>query len=79
MEYDINDLISVPEAANRAGVARNTMRLAAKNGRIKAVKPGRDWLIFASDIERWKREDYRADMALRYPIEKDDHDDEGNT
>ncbi|MBZ0290738.1 MAG: helix-turn-helix domain-containing protein [Anaerolineae bacterium] len=67
MEEQLQDLVSVPEAARRAGVARNTMRLAARNGTIRAVKPGRNWLIFASDIDRWKREVYRPDMALRNP------------
>ena len=37
MEEIMQDLISVPQAANRAGVARNTMRLAAKNGNIGGI------------------------------------------
>jgi excisionase family DNA binding protein len=69
---EVDDLISVPKAAEQAGVARNTMLLAAKNGKIKARKLGRDWHIYASDIERWKREKYRPDMAFRYPAKKDD-------
>lgn len=72
MVDDMSDLIPVPEAAKRAGVARNTMRLAAKSGAIKAVKLGRNWLVYASDIERWKRENYRPDMALRFPLNKDE-------
>lgn len=68
MDADLQDYISVPEAARRAGVARNTMRLAARSGAISAMKPGRDWLVQASDIERWKRERYRPDMAHRYPV-----------
>jgi excisionase family DNA binding protein len=72
MDYNIENLISVPEAAKRAGVARNTMRLAAKNGRIKAMRLGRNWLVDASDINRWKEEEYRKDMALRYPPQEDD-------
>jgi excisionase family DNA binding protein len=52
-------LVSVPAAAGQAGVARNTMLLAAKNGKIKAVRLGRDWFIYEDDIERWKQEDYR--------------------
>lgn len=71
MEDEMQDLIPVPEAAKRAGVARNTMRLAAKRGAIKAVRLGRDWYIHASDIERWKTEAYRPDMALRYPVKKE--------
>ncbi|MBZ0280293.1 MAG: helix-turn-helix domain-containing protein [Anaerolineae bacterium] len=60
---DLDDLISLSEAAKQAGVARNTMHLAAKGGHIKATRIGRHWYIYASDIERWKRENYRPDMA----------------
>lgn len=71
---EVDDLISVPKAAELAGVARNTILLAAKNGKIKAKKLGRDWHIYASDIDRWKREDYRPDMAFRFPVKKDEND-----
>lgn len=71
MSNDTSDLISVPEAAKRAGVARNTIHRAAKRGAIKAVKLGRDWFVYASDIERWKQENYQPDMAHRYPVKKD--------
>ncbi len=74
MEENMQDLISVPEAAKRAGVARNTIRLAAKKGAIKAIKLGRDWFIYASDIGRWKKEEYRPDMALRYPVKQDEEE-----
>lgn len=75
MMSDVSDLISLTEAAKRAGVARNTMHRAAKSGVIKAVKLGRDWFVYASDIERWKRENYRPDMAHRYPVKKDEDTD----
>ena len=52
-------LVSVPTAAEKAEVARNTMLLAAKNGKIKAVRLGRDWFVYVDDIERWKRDDYQ--------------------
>ncbi|MBK8028811.1 MAG: helix-turn-helix domain-containing protein [Chloroflexi bacterium] len=68
MSEELGDLVPVPEAARRAGVARNTLHLAAKNGTIKAVKIGRDWFVYASDLERWKNENYRPDMAHRYPV-----------
>lgn len=76
MGHDIRDLISVPEAARRAGVARNTIHRAAKSGKIKAVKPGRNWLVYASDIDRWKQEEYRPNMAARYPAGDNREDDE---
>ena len=68
----MDDLIPVPLAAQRAGVARDTMFRAARKGKIKAIKLGRDWFVHASDIERWKREDYRPQMAYRYPVKSED-------
>lgn len=67
---EIDDLVPVTVAAERAGVGRNTMLLAAKKGKIKAKRIGNGWFIFASDIDRWKREEYRPDMAFRYPAKK---------
>ncbi len=71
---DMQDLLAVPQAAKRAGVARSTMFLAAKAGKIKAIKLGRDWFIYASDIERWKKEVYRPDMAHRDPVQGESED-----
>lgn len=76
MTDEMGNLISVPEAAKRAGVARNTMRLAAKSGAIKAVRLGRNWLIYASDIERWARETYKPNKAIRFPAKKDNAKDD---
>jgi excisionase family DNA binding protein len=71
MDNDMRDLLSVPQAAKRAGVARNTMLLAAKHGTIKSIRLGRIWYVYGSDIERWKKEAYRPEMAHRYPIEEE--------
>lgn len=75
MDNDLSDLISVPEAARRAGVSRNTIHRAAKSGLIKSVKLGRDWFVAASDLERWKRENYQPGMAHRYPVKRDKEND----
>lgn len=69
---DVSDLVPLTEAATRAGVARNTMHRAAASGAIKAVQLGRAWFVYASDIERWKQEKYRPEMALRYPVKDDE-------
>ncbi len=58
-------LVSVPIAAEHADVARNTMLLAAKNGKIRAIRLGRDWLIYEDDIERWKQENYKPAMSRK--------------
>ena len=72
---EIDDLVPVTVAAERAGVGRNTMLLAAKNGKIKAKRIGKGWFIYASDIERWKQEVYRPDMAFRHPVKKQEDED----
>lgn len=76
MSDNLDNLISVPEAAKRAGVARNTMHRAVKDGTIKGRKLGRDWFIDATDIERWQKENYRPGMARRYPAKghSEDHE-----
>lgn len=76
---ELDDLMPVTLAAEKAGVARNTMFLAAKSGKIKAVRIGRGWFVYGSDIERWKEENYRPDMAFRYPIKDEIDEDEENS
>lgn len=71
---EVDDLLPITAAAERAGVARNTMLLAAKNGKIRAVRIGKPWFVYASDIDRWKAEDYRPYMAYRYPNKDTDED-----
>lgn len=68
---NLDDLISVTEAAERAGVSRNTIHRAAKSKALKAVQIGRNWFIFASDLDRWKSENYRPDKSYRYPPKED--------
>lgn len=62
---ELPQLVTVPIAAERADVARNTMLLAAKNGKIKAIRLGRDWLIYEDDIDRWKTEEYKPSMMRK--------------
>jgi excisionase family DNA binding protein len=69
---DLDDLLSITDAAQKIDVGRNTLLLAAKKGTIKSRRIGRDWFVFASDLDRWKQENYRPDMAYRYPAKKDD-------
>ena len=70
-----DDLVPVTTAAEKAGVSRNTMLLAAKNGKIRAKRIGKGWFVYGSDIERWVREVYRPDMAFRFPKKKEAGDD----
>ncbi len=72
---DLDDLLSVADAAEQVNVNRDTMLRAAKSGKIKSKQIGRHWYVYASDLERWKKEDYRPQMAARYPVKKQDNED----
>lgn len=72
---DVDDLLPVADAAEQVHVNRDTMLRAAKSGKIKSQKIGRHWYVYASDLERWKKEDYRPQMAARYPVKDQDNED----
>lgn len=53
MKVDTKDLKSLPALAAEFGyLTAHTLEMAAKNGRLKAIKPARDWLSTAE----WVRE-----------------------
>jgi excisionase family DNA binding protein len=62
---EFENLVSISDAAVRAGVSRNTMHLAASRGLIKAVRIGTKWFVNVHDVDRWKRENYRPQMSRR--------------
>ena len=45
-------LITVEEAARRLGLKRGRVYVLIAEGRLPAVKPGRDWMIEEADLER---------------------------
>lgn len=45
-------MLNVQQAAEKLGLAQGTIRRFIREGRIKAVKVGRDWRIKESEIER---------------------------
>jgi excisionase family DNA binding protein len=47
--------VTASEAAAEKGVSREAMAKAAREGRIPAVKVGRQWLIRRQDLEAWKQ------------------------
>ena len=50
---EIAPLITVAEAANRAGVHRETVRRGCRTDAIKAIKLGRNWRIAPADLDTW--------------------------
>lgn len=63
-----HELISLADAAQRYGLSPTYLRTIARNGRLRAVKVGRDWLTTPADVEaylasRSKRGAYREDLG----------------
>lgn len=50
MSAEINDLLSLKEAAAISPYSAEYLNLLARKGKIKAKKIGRDWLITRSDL-----------------------------
>jgi excisionase family DNA binding protein len=50
---------TIPEAAAMLGVSPSTLRLQARIGKLRAVKVGREWVVNAVEIERYRRENLR--------------------
>jgi excisionase family DNA binding protein len=46
------DFITVPEAARRLGVTRQTMALYMRQGKLRGVKLGKEWRIPRQEFER---------------------------
>lgn len=44
-EEDVSNLITLKEYAKMHGVADSTVRCKIRNGKVKAIKKGRDWFI----------------------------------
>lgn len=51
--------MTLPEAAASLGVAASTLRVQIRNGKLRAVKVGRDWTVTPREVERYRRESKR--------------------
>jgi excisionase family DNA binding protein len=47
------------EAARLLGVMPDTLRQQIANGRLRAVKRGRDWWVTPKEVERYRRDSKR--------------------
>lgn len=50
------ELLTLNEAADELRLAPNTLRLQIANGRLQAIKRGRQWFVTRSEIERYRVE-----------------------
>jgi len=83
--YSINlHLLTVDEAAERAGVHRQTITRAADLGKLPEVRTSghlRQRLYFTHDVDRWNADrspDLRTRAQLRAKQEQYHHDDGAN-
>ena len=56
-------LLSLPEAATLLGVKPSTLRAQIRFGRLRAEKLSRDWYLTPDEVERYRRESLRKDVA----------------
>ena len=50
------EYLTLREAAKESGLSPTTLRVQIRNGRIRATKKGRDWLINDTDLENYLSE-----------------------
>ena len=52
--------MTLTEAATILGVTPDTLRQQIANGKLRAVKRGRDWWVTKGEVVRYEREHRRA-------------------
>lgn len=60
-------MLTTAEAAARLGLKPVTLRKYIKDGAIKAMKHGRDWLISTDEIDRYQQERRPAHRPKKSP------------
>ena len=59
---ELDDILSLEEAARMLGRSPNTMRWAAQTGRLGAKKIGRDWVTTRDEVQ-WYATFHRRDWS----------------
>jgi excisionase family DNA binding protein len=54
MEPPRGEPLTLIEAAGRLGLSPTTLRVQIRNGRLRAVKHGRDWWLTETEVERYR-------------------------
>jgi len=49
-------MLTLTEAAQSLGLSPITLRIQIRNGKLKARKLGRDWIVTQREVERYRRE-----------------------
>ncbi len=64
-----DQLISLQEAAKRFGLSKTYLRTIARNGRLRAIKVGRDWLTTPKDVQEYLKS-RQEKGAFRHDIKR---------
>jgi excisionase family DNA binding protein len=59
-----NDLLTVTEAANILGLNVSRVRVFIAEGRLRAIKPGNEWLIERAELARFREIPRRPGIRL---------------
>lgn len=70
-DFDLAEWITTTEAAELTGYAVVTLRLFARQGKIKSVKRGRDWFLGKAEVLVYVEEMRRLGPAKHNPWRDD--------
>jgi excisionase family DNA binding protein len=62
-------LLTLVQAAKRLGVAPATLRAQVHRDKLRASRPGRDWLVEDDEVERYRRDSLRGPKAIESTIQ----------
>lgn len=52
-------LLTIAQAAERIGVSAGTLSNQVRRGKLRAIKPGTDWLVTEAEADRYAKENRR--------------------
>jgi len=53
-------VLTLTEAAGLLGLSPITLRIQIRNGKLKARKLGRDWIVSRAEVDRYRRVSLRT-------------------
>lgn len=65
------DLLTVPEVAALKGVTRTAVMYAIQDGRVPAVRVGRNWVVTRADAEAYAPRPYRRKSRTSRRVPRD--------
>lgn len=66
LTLDMIDLASITEAAEYLGVTRQAIFIAIKEGRLPAMRIGRQWVIRRIELEKYRVSELRREAGLKH-------------